>query len=85
MTLLKTILQVPTKPQLGIMTLDISERETHTLSAMVTENEIEDGSVVSDHIRKNPRSVTIDGFISEFPVGLFGLPGFLLRRYKLKY
>ena len=75
MTLLKTILQVPTKPQIGVMTLDASLRENHVRSSIVAENEIEDGSVISDHVRRNPDSVTIDGIISDFPVGLLGIPG----------
>jgi len=75
MTLLKTILQVPTLPQIGVMTLDISVKETHLRTATVTENEVEDGSVVSDHVRINPESLTLTGQISEFPVGLGGVAG----------
>lgn len=75
MALLKTILQVPTKPQIGVMTLDISIKENHVKSALVTENEIEDGSVVSDHVRINPDRLSIDGEISEFPIGLGGVAG----------
>ena len=75
MALLKTILQVPTLPQIGVMTLDISIKETHNRSATVTENEIEDGTVVSDHVRTNPEKLEIQGEISEFPIGLGGVSG----------
>ena len=75
MALLKSILQVPTKPQIGVMTFDISIKEVHTRTAIVTENEVEDGSVVSDHVRINPDTLSIDGEIAEFPVGLLGFDG----------
>jgi len=75
MALLKSILQVPTLPQIGVMTLDISIKETHTRSATVTENEVEDGTVVSDHVRINPERLEIQGQIAEFPVGLGGVAG----------
>lgn len=75
MGLLKTIFQVPTLPQIGVMTLDISIKENHVRTALVTENEVEDGSIVSDHIRRKPEKLTIDGEISEFPVGLGGVAG----------
>lgn len=75
MALLKTILQVPTKPQIGVMTLDISVKETHMRKGVLTENEIEDGSIVNDHFRKMPQALDITGEISEFPVGILGFPG----------
>ena len=75
MGLLKTIFQVPTLPQIGVMTLDISIKETHIRTATVTENEIEDGSIVTDHVNVNPEKLTIDGEISEFPIGLGGVAG----------
>ena len=75
MGLLKTIFQVPTLPQIGVMTLDISIKETHTRKATVTENEVEDGSIVTDHVNINPEKLTIDGEISEFPIGLGGVAG----------
>lgn len=75
MGLLKTIFQVPTLPQIGVMTLDISIKETHVRTATVTENEVEDGSIVTDHVRINPEKLTIDGEISEFPIGFGGVAG----------
>ncbi len=75
MGLLKTIFQVPTLPQIGVMTLDISIKETHTRTATVTENEVESGAVITDHVRVNPEKLTIDGEISEFPIGFGGVAG----------
>lgn len=73
MAVLSTIFKIPQKAQISAMKLDASVKESHEFTAEVTENEIEDGSIISDHIRlKNP-SITIEGFISDAPVKILGL------------
>lgn len=48
--------------------LDCSVRETHTLSADVTEHPVETGADVADHIRPRARTVSIEGLISNTPI-----------------
>lgn len=59
---------VPT--QIGLLTVDVTIDETHELSAQVTNWPIEGGSLISDHVRLEPRSLTISGFVSDTPLFL---------------
>jgi hypothetical protein len=70
MGLLSVIFNQPTLAQIGVLTLDASINETHKRSSIVTENEIEDGTSVQDHIKLNPISFNIEGIISSNPVNL---------------
>lgn len=49
--------------------LDVAIREEHTYINDVTEYPIEDGSLISDHIRQQPVTLTIEGMTSNTPVG----------------
>lgn len=73
MSLLKTIFKIPTKAQIGFLKLDASIRETHSRTAVITENEIEDGAIINDHINQKPKSLTITGEISDTPISILGL------------
>lgn len=73
MSLLSTVFKVPTKAQIGFLKLDASFKENHTRTATVTDNEVEDGSIISDHIRLNPKSFTIEGVVSDTPISILGL------------
>jgi hypothetical protein len=46
--------------------LDVSERETYTHEAVVSEHAIESGSNVADHVHVLPVKLAIDGLISNF-------------------
>jgi hypothetical protein len=70
---LGTVFKIPTKAQIGFLKLDASLSENHVRSAEVTENEVEDGVVISDHVRLSPRTLNIEGFISSVPVSVLGL------------
>ncbi len=72
MALLDIIFGGPEKAQIGVMELDASVRETHEVVTTVSENEIEDGSNVADHVRLQPRGLSIDGYISDAPITLLG-------------
>ena len=50
------------------MQLDASISETHLRTAIVSQNPIEDGSNVSDHITLNPEALTITGLVSDVPL-----------------
>jgi len=73
MSLLATVFKIPTKAQVGFLKLDASLGETHTRTAQVTDNEVEDGVVVSDHVKLNPKALNITGQISDAPVSILGL------------
>lgn len=49
-------------------TLDIAESMIPTRSADVVSNEIEDGSEITDHRNKKPRTLEITGFVSDVPI-----------------
>ena len=48
--------------------LDASISESHKFTADVTDNPVEGGSVVSDHITLKPIELTIDGMITDSPI-----------------
>lgn len=73
MTILSTVFKIPVKAQIGFLKLDASLSETHNRTAQVTDNEVEDGTVVSDHIKLNPKTLSISGQISDAPVSILGL------------
>lgn len=72
MSLLEVIFGEPTRAQIGVVVLDASIEETHTLASEVTEHPVEEGASISDHIRRLPKSIEISGLITNHP--LFLLP-----------
>ncbi len=49
--------------------IDATPVETHELSAETTEHPIEEGADVTDHVRILPDQITIEGVVSNTPVG----------------
>ena len=49
--------------------LDASPSRTHTTTAQVTEHPVEKGPPVTDYIRPMPRRLTVEGFITNTPIG----------------
>lgn len=54
-----------------LLKLDATISEGHKMASNVTKHEIEDGSYIGDHVIKEPRSLVIDGVISDDPINLF--------------
>lgn len=52
------------------LTIDCSRRIQHDMNNTVTDHPVETGSNVSDHIRPDPDTVTIEGVISNAPIFL---------------
>ena len=52
------------------LSLDATLSETHTLESTATTNPVEDGVAVSDHLRLQPRAVSVQGIIANTPVKL---------------
>jgi hypothetical protein len=49
--------------------IDASLTETHKLSSNVTKYPVESGAKITDHISNEPREVTIEGIVSDTPIG----------------
>ncbi len=64
------------KARLGELIVDAFIKESHTLSAEITEHPVEDGNVMADHIISKPFCLSIDGIISNTPMTLIGLTVF---------
>lgn len=60
----------------GAMVFDIVTPRTDTLTNQITENAVESGALIADHITRLPRSFTFDFVITETPVtfGVGNLP-----------
>lgn len=59
-------------PGVGSFEVDILDQETHEWSREITNNPIENGSPVGDHIIRQPEKITISGMISNAPIsGVF--------------
>lgn len=55
----------------AVLTIDCTLRSAHSLDAQITQRELEDGSVVNDHMVVGPEQVVMEGVISETPLDLF--------------
>ncbi len=53
-----------------LLILDMSTNITHTNSANPTDNPIEDGSIIGDHVDVPPKIVSFEGVMSEAPITL---------------
>jgi hypothetical protein len=62
-----TLGSMTAEPYIAV-TLDATVNEVFTASASVTENPVEDGSNVCDHVREEPDELQIEGIISNTPI-----------------
>ncbi len=72
MALLSLLFTQPKLAQIGALQLDASLNESHERSSIITDHEIEDGSQINDHIRKNPEKLIITGLVSDSPLSIIG-------------
>lgn len=49
--------------------IDATVKETHVSECEVTKNPVEDGAPVTDHVQVQPKKLTIEGVISDTPLG----------------
>lgn len=49
--------------------IDVSITEDHTFDSEVTEFPVESGSTISDNIRPKPITITVEGLVSNTPIG----------------
>lgn len=57
-----------TEPDLLLMTLDATPRETFSFSQEATEHPVEVGADIADHIRRKPDGLSLEGIISNTPI-----------------
>lgn len=55
---------------IGTIWIDVSISETHSLTAEVSEHPVEDGSNISDNVRAQPRTVQLEGLVTNHPTEL---------------
>lgn len=60
---------VETSGKARSLALDASPTRQHTASAQVTEHPVETGNPVTDYIRPMPRRLSVEGFITNTPIG----------------
>ena len=63
-----SILFGKSRASIGSITIDASISEDHVSTAELTENPVEDGGDITDHVRIKPLELTIEGVISDTPV-----------------
>lgn len=84
MGLLSLILNKKKTFTIGTLTLDVLISESHSRSATITENPVEDGTVISDHIILEPQRVSINGFVSNAHPTIFSFLNILRNEDKVK-
>lgn len=61
---------LPRHAEIGDVWIDVSVRESHDVTADVTRHPVESGTDIADHIRPEPRSITIEGMVTNHPIEL---------------
>lgn len=62
----------PTHVQIDDIWIDVSISETHGVGAEVTDHPVELGANIADHIRPTPRTLSIEGLVTNHPIELPG-------------
>lgn len=55
---------------MGALVLDATLEESHEFGARVTEFPIEGGAIITDHVALQPRTLTLQGFVTDTPLAL---------------
>lgn len=73
MSLLNLLRPRPAPTRIGpTLLLDALVSETHERRSQVTDFPVETGGSIADHIRNEPRQVSVEGFVTNSPVRLLG-------------
>ena len=54
--------------RLGAFTADMTIVETHERTSDITDEPVEDGATIQDHIIRDPERITLEGFITDTPI-----------------
>lgn len=68
MALTELIFGKPIKGKIGTVTLDCTVSESHSDEVEITAHPVETGATISDHIRKQPITLELEGVITNTPV-----------------
>lgn len=68
MALTELIFGKPVRGKIGTVTLDCTVSESHADEVEITNHPVESGSTISDHIRKQPLVLELEGIITNTPV-----------------
>lgn len=68
MAIAELIFGAPKKGKIGTVTLDCTVSESHKDEVEITDHPVETGSTISDHIRKRPISLSLEGIVTNTPV-----------------
>lgn len=68
MSVLSLVFGEKRKSQIGVVQMDATLSEVHTSEADVTEHPVEEGANITDHIRRLPEAVEINGIVSNTPI-----------------
>lgn len=52
----------------GYLEFDVSISELHQITAQATQHPLEDGAVITDHVRPDPIILTVEAFVSDTPI-----------------
>jgi len=67
--------------KIDVLELDATVSDGHEYANELTSYPVEDGADITDHIRRHPERVTIEGFITNSPVKYFGGEGKVGNQY----
>lgn len=59
-----------TKSKIATLEIDVTLTENHRYESLVTQNPVENGSDITDHIQLEPVVLNLDGFITNTPIAL---------------
>lgn len=62
--------QPPRHVEIGDIWVDVSIRESHSATAEVSDHPVEEGSAITDHVRPLPRTIEIEGLVTNHPLEL---------------
>lgn len=62
-----------------ILEFDVITSVDHTAESELTEHTVETGAAISDHKRAKPRTIEIEAFVTQTPLGVPPLSGFATR------
>lgn len=63
-----SIIFMKKRASIGGITIDASVREVHESRCEITDNPVENGADVADHVQMQPKSLMIEGIITDTPV-----------------
>ncbi len=73
MALLSLLFGKKNKLKIAHIEVDVCVSESHETDCDITENPVESGSYITDHVQVKPARLTIEGLVSDTPISLLGI------------